>query len=120
MIKTHGLDHININVSDIKRSLKFYQEMFGMKVMFWDGPRMVFLNTPGSTDTVTLCQANESQPVAGGGVSHFGWSVENKADLDRAAIEIERAGGKVISRGEHAPGHPYLYFSDPDGYVIEI
>ena len=119
MIKTRGLRHININVRDIKRSLEFYQQVFGMKETFRDGD-LVFLTTPGGDDIITLCPAKPSDPVAGGGVSHFGWTIDNKADLDQAAKEIERAGGKVISRGEHAPGHPFLYFSDPDGYVIEI
>jgi lactoylglutathione lyase len=120
MVKTQGLTHININVSDIKRSLKFYQEMFGLKVIFWEGDKMVFLNTPGSRDTITLCQAGDSEPVGGGGVSHFGFRLENKSDLDLAAKEVERAGGRVLKRGEHGPGHPFIYLADPDGYVIEL
>ena len=119
MIKTRGLRHININVSDVKRSLEFYQQVFGMQEMFRDGS-LVFLTTPGGGDTITLCPAGPSDPVAGGGVSHFGWQIADKSDLDHAAQEIERAGGKVISRGEHAPGHPFLYFKDPDGYLIEL
>jgi catechol 2,3-dioxygenase-like lactoylglutathione lyase family enzyme len=119
MIKTRGLRHININVRDVKRSLRFYRRVFGMKEMFRDGP-LVFLTTPGGGDILTLCPAGKSDPVAGGGVSHFGWKIANKKELDRAADEIKRAGGKVISRGEHAPGHPFLYFKDPDGYVIEL
>jgi catechol 2,3-dioxygenase-like lactoylglutathione lyase family enzyme len=119
MIKTKGLRHININVRDVARSLAFYQQVFGMKEMFRDGD-LVFLTTPGSDDTITLCPAGPDDPIAGGGVSHVGGSVVNKADLDDAAHQIERAGGKVLSRGEHAPGHPFLYFADPDGYVIEL
>jgi catechol 2,3-dioxygenase-like lactoylglutathione lyase family enzyme len=80
----------------------------------------VFITTPGGDDTITLCPAGPNDPIGGGGVSHFGWSVSNKSDLDDAAHQIERAGGKVLRRGEHAPGHPFLYFADPDGYVIEL
>ncbi len=120
MVKTHGLTHINLNVRDIKRSLKFYQEAFGLQVMFWEGEKMVFLNTPGSRDTITLCRADPSEPVAGGGVSHFGFRLQNKADLDMAVGEVERAGGKLLRRGEHGPGHPFAYVADPDGYMIEL
>jgi len=120
MVKTQGLTHINLNVRDIKKSLGFYQEAFGLQVMFWEGQGMVFLNTPGCRDTITLCQVGEQLPVGSGGVTHFGFRLASKGDLDFAVKEIERAGGKVLSRGEHGPGHPYVYVADPDGYVIEL
>jgi hypothetical protein len=34
--------------------------------------------------------------------------------------EAERAGGKILRRGEFAPGFPFVYVEDPDGYEIEI
>ena len=119
MIKARGLHHINLNVSDINRSLKFYQEAFGLEVDFWEGKTMVFLHSPGASDTITLCQAKANDPVAGGGVSHFGFSI-GKNNLDEMVKQIEAAGGKLKSRGQHAPRVPYAYFTDPDGYVIEL
>ena len=56
MIRTQGLTHIHLVVADLQISLKFYCEVFGMQERFWDGPTMVFLNTPGSKDTITLRQ----------------------------------------------------------------
>ena len=53
MIKARGLHHINLNVRDIGRSLKFYQEAFGLEVDFWEGKKMVFLHSPGAHDTIT-------------------------------------------------------------------
>jgi catechol 2,3-dioxygenase-like lactoylglutathione lyase family enzyme len=119
MIKARGLHHINLNVSDIGRSLKFYQDAFGLEVKFWEGEHMVFLQSPGADDTITLCQAGDGDPVAGGGVSHFGFSI-GKNNLDQMVMQVVSAGGKVQRRGEHAPGVPYAYFTDPDGYVIEL
>jgi lactoylglutathione lyase len=120
MIKSRGLNHINLNVSDIQRSLKFYRDAFGLEVKFWEGRRMVFLGSPGARDLITLCQVDEGEPVGSGGVSHFGFALGRKEQLDESVEQIERAGGKLLSRGEHAPGVPYAYFADPDGYVIEI
>ena len=54
MIKTEGLTHIHLMVRTLERSLRFYQDVFGMKELFRDGPAMVFLNTPGSRDSITL------------------------------------------------------------------
>lgn len=119
MIKARGLNHININVSDIGRSLKFYQDAFGLEVAFWEGKKMVFLHSPGANDTITLCQAKQGDPVAGGGVSHFGFSI-GKNNLDETVKQVVNAGGTLQRRGEHGPGHPYAYFADPDGYVIEL
>jgi catechol 2,3-dioxygenase-like lactoylglutathione lyase family enzyme len=119
MIKARGLHHINLNVRDIGRSLRFYQEAFGLEVDFWEGKKLVFLHSPGAKDTITLCQAGADDPVAGGGVSHFGFSI-GKGNLDEMVKQVVNAGGKVQSRGEHAPGVPYAYFTDPDGYVIEL
>jgi predicted enzyme related to lactoylglutathione lyase len=33
--------------------------------------------------------------------------------------EVERAGGKILRRGEFA-SFPLVYVADPDGYEIEI
>ena len=34
MLTSRGLNHINLNVSNIQRSVKFYQEAFGLEVKF--------------------------------------------------------------------------------------
>jgi len=120
MIASRGLNHINLNVSDIHRSLKFYQEAFGLEVKFWEGRKMVFLGSPGARDLITLCEVGKDEPVGTGGVSHFGFGLGGPSELDESVKQIERAGGKLLRRGEHAPGVSYAYFTDPDGYVIEI
>jgi catechol 2,3-dioxygenase-like lactoylglutathione lyase family enzyme len=83
---------------------------------------MVFLNTPGSQDLITLNEDPSEARAAGvnGGVAHFGFRLSEKTTLDTAIAEVEAAGGKLIQRGEHGPGHPFAYVQDPDGYVIEL
>ena len=122
MIRTRGLTHIHLVVRDLERSLRFYQSVFGMEERFRDGPKMVFLNTPGSQDLITLNEDPAEAQLAGvnGGVAHFGFRLANSTDLETAIAEIEAAGGKLIRRGEHAPGVPFAYVEDPDGYVIEV
>ena len=122
MIRTQGLTHIHLVVRDLERSLRFYQSVFGMEERFRDGPSMVFLNTPGSQDLITLNEDPEQANLAGvnGGVAHFGFRLAKSADLDAAIAEVDAAGGKLIQRGEHAPGVPFAYVEDLDGYVIEL
>jgi catechol 2,3-dioxygenase-like lactoylglutathione lyase family enzyme len=121
MIKTQGLTHIHLMVSDIQRSLSFYQTVFGMEVRFWAGDGLVFLNTPGSNDTIALHQSEGDEPTgASGGITHFGFQLESSSDLDRAISEVVAAGGALKKRGEFMPGLPFAYVSDPDGYEIEL
>ena len=122
MIKTHGLHHIHLVVRDLQRALRFYTQVFGMEEQFRAGPHMVFLSTPGSRDLITLNQdPNEAQRAGdSGGIAHFGFRLADPGALDAAVAEIEHGGGTLLSRGEHAPGVPFAYIADPDGYVIEL
>jgi catechol 2,3-dioxygenase len=119
MIDTEGLTHIHLFVTDLDRSLRFYQEVFGLEELFRDGPKMVFLRPPNSSDTITLNEVPD-RAGAGGGIDHFGFRLSDKAQLDAAIEDVERAGGTLVERGEHAPGARYAYVRDPDGYLIEL
>ena len=118
MVKTHGLTHIALAVKDPERSLRFYQQVFGMvEVYRHDG--FIQAQTPGTRDVLVL----ERQPeTAGtpGGIAHFGFRLVDPDDIDAAATAVERAGGTVRRRGEFCPGEPYVFASDPDGYELEI
>lgn len=121
MIKTQGLTHLHLAVRDLQRSMAFYKTVFGMEERFWDGPAMVFLNTPGSKDTITLRQAGPDEIVGpAGGIGHFGFRLADRSDLDAAVREIAGAGGKVLEQGQHPSGERYAYVADPDGYIIEL
>ncbi len=116
MVKARRLYHINLNVSDIERSVRFYQKAFGLVENFRQGPRMVFLSPQGADDVITL---HQTEPVGPQGVAHFGFRIEG-GSLDDAVAAVVAAGGKFLSKGQHAPGVLYAYVQDPDGYVIEL
>jgi hypothetical protein len=119
MIETQGLTHINLLVSDIQRAKVFYETVFGFEVTFWDGPGLVFLKPPGTNDTITLQERPEGAGVSGN-IDHFGFRLADRGQLDRAIEEVVEAGGRLVERGEHAPGRPYAYVADPDGHIIEF
>ena len=118
MIKTFGLTHIAVGVRDVDRSSAFYRQVFGcVEVYRQDG--FVQLQTPGARDVIVL----EEQPDRAGhtgGVAHFGFRLQDPADIDGAADAVVRAGGTIKEQGEFVPGEPYLFAVDPDGYEIEI
>ena len=119
MIRTQGLTHINLLVADVARAKRFYEAVFGLQEMFWDGPDLVFLRPPGTADTITL-QTGADRAALSGNIDHFGFRLADPADLDAAVAEVIAAGGALVERGEHAPGRPYAYVADPDGHVIEL
>src|SRR6266705_2908920 len=121
MIRTRGLTHIHLIVRDMERSLHFYRTVFGMRERFRVDENLVFLNTPGSKDMITLHEDSDAADIAGtsGGIAHFGF-ILIKGDLDAAIKVVRKAGGKLIERGEHGDGYPYAYVTDPDGYMIEL
>ena len=122
MIKTQGLTHIHLAVRDLDGAVAFYTGLFGMQVDASRGDgTMAFLRTPEANDTLTLRKAGPEEVVgSGGGVDHFGFRLQNREDLDEVVRQVEAAGGRLVERGEHAPGVPYAYVSDPEGYVLEF
>jgi catechol 2,3-dioxygenase-like lactoylglutathione lyase family enzyme len=123
MVRTEGLTHIHLLVSDLSRSLAFYQQVFGMEEVFREGANMVFLRTPGRSDTVTLNQDPDQDNAKvgdSGGIAHFGFRLADDADLEVAIQKVGAAGGALVRQGEHSPGEPFAYVTDPDGYVIEL
>jgi catechol 2,3-dioxygenase-like lactoylglutathione lyase family enzyme len=120
VVRSLGLNHINLTVSDIVRAEKFYLEAFGLEVRFREGAEMVFVGAAGGHDLVTLCQAKQGEAVgAAGGIGHFGFRVA-RDDFDAMVAQVERAGGVLLRRGAHTTSEPFAYFSDPDGYTIEL
>lgn len=116
MVKAVAINHIHLNVRDLERSVRFYKEAFGLVETFRPEPKLAFVCPPGSHDSLAL---HEAEPIGSQGLQHFGFKLE-VADLDRAIEQVERAGGKLVSRGKHAGRYPYAYVADPDGYEIEL
>ena len=118
MVKTHGLTHLALSVLDPERSLAFYNAVFGVREYFRDDTT-IQVRGPGEFDVLAF----EKRPVdagAPGGILHFGFRLTRPEDIDAAVVEVESAGGTLSRRGEFAPGQPYAYVRDPDGYEIEI
>ena len=118
MIRSRGLNHIQLNVRNLARSVAFYEKAFGLKVKFRIGRGMAFLQSPGADDLITLSKRSGKDVAGSGGLAHFGFAMD--APIEKCITQVTRAGGKLIDRGEHAPGVEYAYVSDPDGYVIEL
>ncbi len=118
MFPSFGLTHINLAVRDLERTLHFYTQALGAKTYF-RSDTSAQVQGPGPYDVIAF-ELDRDAAGALGGISHFGFRLRSPQDIDFAIAEVERAGGTVLRRGEFAPGCPYVYVADPDGYEIEI
>ena len=98
MIRTQGLTHVHLIVNDLDRSLRFHTEVFGLEEQYRDGPTMVFLRSPGATDSITLNARPDDPRIGRGGIDHIGFRLIDKTDLEDAirqhirASELAKAG----------------------------
>ena len=118
MIKTYGLTHIALAVSDLDRAATFYKSVFG-SIEIYRSPDFVQLQTPGTRDVLVL-QTGKPGVGTSGGIEHIGFRLQRAEDIDAAAAAVRAAGGVVREQGEFVPGEPYLFARDPDGYEVEI
>lgn len=114
------IDHTNLNVLDLEKSLRFYEEALGLREVKRrkanDGSfELVFLGDDAGQGRIELtCLAGRSQPYdLGDNETHIAFCTDDIA----AAKEKHRAMGCIVYENE-AMG---LYFiEDPDGYWLEI
>jgi catechol 2,3-dioxygenase-like lactoylglutathione lyase family enzyme len=105
VVRTYGLTHINLAVRDLGRALRFYEQVFGLHE-YGRGDGLVHTQASDRHDILTFV---EDPATAGhrGGVAHFGFRLVDPDDIDHAITEVERAGGRLLRRGEFAPGFLY-------------
>ena len=124
--------HTMIRVTDLERSLKFYRDGLGFKLVSRDDfPKdrftLAFLVAPGDAD-----QGSSRMPMIelthnwdtktyelGNGFGHIAVEVD---DAYAACEEIKKRGGKVVREaGAMKHGTTVIAFAeDPDGYKIEL
>jgi catechol 2,3-dioxygenase-like lactoylglutathione lyase family enzyme len=117
-VRTHGLTHVALAVRSPKRSLEFYRAILGV-VPVYEDVNFIQAQTPGTRD-VLVFERRPSRAGRAGGVQHFGFRLRRPADLAKALAAIKEAGGRIRDQGEFVPGEPYVFFTDPDGYHVEI
>ena len=124
----HRLNHAVLYISDLKRSVAFYTEVMGFRVvdMTPEGFRgAAFLQAPGSTNDHDLglfeIGAAAGASEAGRrtvGLYHLAWEVDTLDTLEEMAVQLSRADA-LVGSSDHGTTKS-LYGKDPDGLEFEV
>lgn len=114
------LDHVSLNVSDRPRSIAWYRDVLGLEQRGNetrnDWP--VFMGPFGAC--IALFQAEIQSPerqAASTGLLHIAFMV-GREGFDRAQLRLAERDIEFEFE-DHGTAHA-IYFSDPDGNVIEL
>jgi len=122
-----GLPHVQLLISDVGASAKWYSAVLGL-APFAEDPDTgyVALQHRGGRFVVVLTRAPtprraSADPAgpAGGGLDHLALAVPDGAALEAWAAHLTEVGidhDGVVLEG----GHPSLQLRDPDGIAIEL
>ncbi len=122
-IKTKGVVHFTIPVSDIERSERFYVDLLGMEVVSRVPPAgMVFLQSGKDIFVLARSDTPVNPNTGDGRMVHHGFLVDQ--DKYDEALALLRAGGVNVIHEEFReqgvfPGRQ-VYFHDPDRNVLEL
>ncbi|RAN39567.1 VOC family protein [Hyphomonas sp. GM-8P] len=117
-------EHVNVTVSDPKKTAAMLVDLFGWHVR-WEGPAKYdgYTVHVGTDDEYIALYAlpkqdrmDEESYYRTGAVNHFGILVE---DLDAAEQRILKSGLKTHSHQTYDPGSRF-YFHDHDGIEWEV
>jgi len=117
------LEHVNMTVSDVRRSAKFYGELLGWQVR-WEGTTSQGQPAAHVGDERSYLAFFQSTGPSSAppddyglvGLNHFGLVVD---DLAQAKDRLAQLGITPKAEQDYEPGRR-LYFLDPDGIEVEL
>ncbi len=113
-LRTTGIDHLVLYVSDIGRSKKFYLDVLGMSVAH-ESPGHLFLAC-GGQGFALFEPGDGAASDTGGDLNHVAFSVD-AGTYEEIKGHLEAHGLEVTGRrGDDR----CIYFCDPDGHRLQL
>jgi methylmalonyl-CoA/ethylmalonyl-CoA epimerase len=112
------IGQIALTVNDVERSVRFYNDALGVRLLFRAGPNLAFFDCGGVR--LMLSAPERDLKPGGGSVIYF------KVNDIRAAFGALRARGVAFTDEPHLiakmPDHELwmTFFKDPDGNVLAL
>lgn len=127
MAKINGMAHIQLTVSDMSRSVPFYERLLHALEMKTIVDTPEFYYCVGSRTGVAICPAEEELKTRAHrqwapGLHHFCFRARSREDVDHVYEVAVEIGARIVHPPEEsgfAPGYYSVLFEDPDGFRIE-
>ena len=122
--KNWGLRHLALRVRDVQISRKFYEEVFGMKVVWHPDEENVYLST--GLDNLALHQYPEKDrdhlaPAHLHPLDHLGFLMGSPEDVEALFKEVSKRHVPIVKPlRKHRDGSFSFYMADPDHNTIQI
>ena len=117
------IGHVHLKVADLERSVKFYTQVLGFKVMTRMGNSAAFLSVGGYHHHIGLNtweSANGKPPPEGStGLYHFAILVPNRKELAKVFKRLMEHNYPIEGASDHGVSEA-IYLKDPDGNGIEV
>jgi len=115
--------HTRMRVNDLKRTLEFYQRVFGLEVTRRHesprGSKLAFLAVPNSDEEIEITYFPGSGPVkVQEDLMHLAFEVESMKAFQKHLDQI----GVPLSDGptQSSSGSIFAFVDAPEGYEIEV
>src|SRR3954468_19715738 len=139
MPSSAGVQHIDLVVSSIERSLPFYRELLAppgyprtSEIEGDRGETIWSLSGPGVAIGLREAQSDKAQSDSASkaphdrysvGIHHLAFEAWSRAMVDERAEWLVARGAEIESGPEqyaYQPGYYAVFFDDPDGIKLEI
>ena len=113
-----NLDHVGVYVKDLSRSLSFYKQVFGWKVVreFGSGEAKIAVVDIGGGLLELVQRPGSPGKAPEGNWSHLALHVD---DWEGKVGKLEGMGLE-LRKVTMADGSHIAFFKDPDGHTVEI
>jgi glyoxylase I family protein len=124
-----GIHHITLLVADVERSLAFYRNVLGMRLVQQtvndddeSARHFIFGDADGKPGTLITCLEYadlDEGSVGRGSTHHFALAVESEPEL---AAWKDYLGSRGIPTTDmlDRSGFKSIYLRDPDGHLVEL
>ncbi|HEX2781642.1 MAG TPA: VOC family protein [Gemmatimonadaceae bacterium] len=115
------LGGVSLQVSDLARSLRFYEDVLGFRVVSRDATSAALAAQGDDRVLIELHERSGARPAGRGGrlgLYHFAILLPDRAALGRFVRHLAESGARA-GAGDHLVSEAF-YLSDPDGLGIEV